>query len=290
MNRRVVAAIDGSPASVAAADWAARQALCRNLPLSLVYVSPERPSGEAIPVSTAAPRGGVSRLISEEAHRDMVHSELEILTVQLEGNPRKVLLREAAGAEMLVLGSRPLRSSGGFVLGGLGLHLAAHADQPVIIVRQREEAEGGRVGEPVHAPIMLLGLDTENRADDLIDFAFRAAQAAGAGLRIVGAAAPPVFPLHHFVPVSPEERVRLEERERPALERALEGWAEKFPEVQVDTAIVVGHADEVLVDESRGADLVIVGRRRTVGPHHLGAVAHAVVHHAPCSVAVVPHN
>lgn len=148
MNRRVVAAIDGSPASVAAADWAARQALCRNLPLSLVYVSPERPSGEAIPVSTAAPRGGVSRLISEEAHRDMVHSELEILTVQLEGNPRKVLLREAAGAEMLVLGSRPLGSSGGFVLGGLGLHLAAHADQPVIIVRQREEAEGAVWGSP----------------------------------------------------------------------------------------------------------------------------------------------
>lgn len=160
----------------------------------------------------------------------------------------------------------------------------------MIIVRQPEEADEGRVRESVHAPIMVLGRDTENRADDLIDFALRAAQAAGAGLRIVGAAAPPVFPPHHFVPVSPEERVRLEERERPALERALEGWTEKFPEVQVDTPIVVGHADEVLVDESRGADVVIVGRRRAVGPHHLGAVAHAVVHHAPCSVAVVPHN
>ncbi|WP_230196763.1 universal stress protein [Streptomyces coriariae] len=290
MNRRVVAAIDGSPAGLAAADWAARQALYRNLPLSLVHVSADRPSGEATRVSTAAPREGESWLISEEAHRDMVHSELDILEVQLEGDPRKVLLREAAGAEMLVLGSRPLRRSGGFVPGGLGLHLAAHSDGPVIIVRQPQEADEGRVREPVHAPIMVLGLDTEHRADDLVDFAFRAAQAAGAGLRIVGAAAPPVFPLHHFVPVSPEERVRLEEHALPALERALEGWAEKFPEVQVDTAIVLGHADEVLVDESQGADLVIVGRRRTVGPHRLGAVAHAVVHHAPCSVAVVPHN
>ncbi|KOU63147.1 hypothetical protein ADK57_22775 [Streptomyces sp. MMG1533] len=50
----------------------------------------------------------------------MVHSELDILEVQLEGDPRKVLLREAAGAEMLILGSRPLRSSGGFVPGDRG--------------------------------------------------------------------------------------------------------------------------------------------------------------------------
>ncbi|MFC5201101.1 universal stress protein [Streptomyces kaempferi] len=290
MNRRVVAAIDGSPGGLAAADWAARQALYRGLPLALVHVSREQPPVEAIPISAASPGGGVSRLISDKAHRDMIHSDLDILTVQMAGNPRKVLLHEAGGAEMLVLGSRPLRSLGGFVPGRLGLHLAAHSDRPVIIVRQPEETEGGRARGPGQGPTMVLGLDTDHRTDELIDFAFRGAQAAGADLRVVGAAAPPVFPLHHFVPVSPEERARLEDRERPALEQALKGWSEKFPEVQVDISVVLGHPDEVLVDASQGADLVIVGRRRTVGPNHLGAVANAVVHHAPCTVAVVPHD
>lgn len=147
MNRRV-AANDGSPAGLAAADWAARQALYRNLPLSLVHLSADRPSGETTPVSTAAPREGESRLISEQAQRDMVHSELAILEVQLEGDPRKVLLREAAGAEMLILGSRPLRSSGGFVPGdrgpgARGLHLAAHSDRPVIIDSSSKAASSG---------------------------------------------------------------------------------------------------------------------------------------------------
>ncbi|MFD1276059.1 universal stress protein [Streptomyces kaempferi] len=152
MNRRVVAAIDGSPGGLAAADWAARQALYRGLPLALVHVSREQPPVEAIPISAASPGGGVSRLISDKAHRDMIHSDLDILTVQMAGNPRKVLLHEAGGAEMLVLGSRPLRSLGGFVPGRLGLHLAAHSDRPVIIVRQPEETEEVVRGAPARAP------------------------------------------------------------------------------------------------------------------------------------------
>jgi nucleotide-binding universal stress UspA family protein len=38
MTRTIVAAIDGSPASRAAADWAAREAELRDLPLKLVKV------------------------------------------------------------------------------------------------------------------------------------------------------------------------------------------------------------------------------------------------------------
>ncbi|MEU3246199.1 MULTISPECIES: universal stress protein [unclassified Streptomyces] len=287
MNRRIIAAIDGSQAGLAAADWAARQALYRRVPLSLVHVSCAQPPREAIPVSTSSPEGEVSRLISEKTHRDMIHIDLDVLTVQLAGNPRRVLLHEAADAEMLVLGSRPLTSTKGFLPGSLGLYLAAHSDRPVIIVRKPEETAAGG---SARASTVVLGLDPESQADELVDFSFRTAQAAGASLRIVVAAAPPVFPLHHFVPVSPEERVQLESRERPALERILKGWSEKFPELRVDAAITVGHADEVLVDATQSADLVVVGRRRAVGPHHLGAIAHAVLHHASCSVAVVPHD
>ncbi|MFF1747124.1 universal stress protein [Streptomyces mirabilis] len=47
-----------------------------------------------------------------------------------------------------------------------------------------------------------------------------------------------------------------------------------------------------LIHASAGAALLVVGRRvrQTRLGTHLGSVAHAVLHHAPCPVAVVPHG
>ncbi|MDF3142987.1 universal stress protein, partial [Streptomyces sp. T21Q-yed] len=55
---------------------------------------------------------------------------------------------------------------------------------------------------------------------------------------------------------------------------------------------VEGHARRVLVDASHEADLLVVGARRREGHFglQLGRVAHAVLHHSACPVAVVPHR
>jgi nucleotide-binding universal stress UspA family protein len=47
-----------------------------------------------------------------------------------------------------------------------------------------------------------------------------------------------------------------------------------------------------LVDASREASLVVVGRRIRRGAlgTHIGPVTHAVLHHSIAPVAVVPHN
>ncbi|MFS4095412.1 universal stress protein [Streptomyces sp. AF1A] len=49
---------------------------------------------------------------------------------------------------------------------------------------------------------------------------------------------------------------------------------------------------ERIVDASREASLLVVGRRTRTSPlgTHVGHVAHAVLHHAPAPVAVVPHD
>ncbi|CAM5267392.1 Stress-inducible protein OS=Streptomyces microflavus OX=1919 GN=Smic_00880 PE=3 SV=1 [Streptomyces microflavus] len=67
-------------------------------------------------------------------------------------------------------------------------------------------------------------------------------------------------------------------------------WRHKFPAVRVTERAVAGPAAAELVDASRSAGLLVVGRRSRrspVGPH-LGHVAHAVIHHSPAPVAVVP--
>ncbi|MET3982998.1 universal stress protein [Streptomyces sp. PvR034] len=41
MSRKVIAGLDGSPASLAAAEWAARRARLRRLPLTLLHAVEE---------------------------------------------------------------------------------------------------------------------------------------------------------------------------------------------------------------------------------------------------------
>jgi nucleotide-binding universal stress UspA family protein len=60
----------------------------------------------------------------------------------------------------------------------------------------------------------------------------------------------------------------------------------------VDKRTAEGSARKVLLEASHGADLLVVGARRRPGHFglQLGLVAHTVLHHAACPVAVVPQR
>jgi nucleotide-binding universal stress UspA family protein len=75
---------------------------------------------------------------------------------------------------------------------------------------------------------------------------------------------------------------RQEERLRP--------FTERFPDVEVVPAVVPSDAAGRLVEGSQSAGLVVVGRHRRHRMESLlmGSVAHAVLHHAHCPVAIVP--
>ncbi|WP_413761377.1 universal stress protein [Streptomyces sp. MMBL 11-3] len=82
----------------------------------------------------------------------------------------------------------------------------------------------------------------------------------------------------------------LAEKEH-ALVAALRPWCGKFPDVTVTETVVEGRPGRELVWASARAAPVVVGHRaRGTRPGtHVGAVAQAVLHHAGCPVAVVPH-
>ncbi len=54
--------------------------------------------------------------------------------------------------------------------------------------------------------------------------------------------------------------------------------------------MVHGHPAEVLLRAAEHADLLVIGSRGRgdLAGLVLGSVGHAVLHHAPCSVAVLP--
>lgn len=76
------------------------------------------------------------------------------------------------------------------------------------------------------------------------------------------------------------------------LDKALHGAAAEFPAVVVHRSTTEGTARTALLDASADAGLLVVGVRQHDSHGHigmqLGRVAHAVLHHASCPVAVVP--
>ncbi|MFF4351236.1 universal stress protein [Streptomyces sp. NPDC001530] len=307
MPRNVTAGLDGTPESLAAADWAAREALLRDLPLRLVHAWKWQPY-------TYAPLGGVSlppeamdtertwvkRLLDEaEAELSGRYADLRISTGEVAEQPVPALLAAAEEAEVLVLGSRGLSGVTGFLVGSVALAVVARAERPVVLVRAGECAEDehrpdavGIVSAATPYRDIVLGLDLENPDDSLIEYAFDAAARRAANLRVIHAWTLPPYYAGYGGALDPELTAELAARVRRRLTDALRPWHEKFPGVEVNEHALIGGAGSHLVDASRDAALVVVGRRNRHTPvgSHVGPVAQAVLHHAAVPVAVVPHD
>jgi len=302
MTRPVIAAIDGSPASRAAADWAAREAELRDLPLRIVQAW--EPLPDRLTPATGSDvetlehwSGRVLRAVVEEVAAR--HPGLTVTGERVAGRPAEALPRAAEGAELLVLGSRGLGRLGGFLVGSVGHGVVASSGTPVVLVRAGESAADeylpaatgdGPGGGAAFRPVVL-GLDTEGHGDTVTAFAFEEAARRDTSLRVLHAWTPPPYTLHGL---SDHVSVRDElAREYAAdLSEALRPWREKYPAVEVIEASRAGSAADQLVSSSRYASLVVVGRRTRRSPLgvHIGPVAHAVLHHAVVPVAVVAHG
>jgi len=79
-------------------------------------------------------------------------------------------------------------------------------------------------------------------------------------------------------------------RAEAALTRSLEPWRDKYPDVVAEHELSGGDPATVLVDATAHADLIVVGARRRGGGVRLGPIAHTLLRHADCSVAVVPYT
>jgi nucleotide-binding universal stress UspA family protein len=245
MTRTLTVGLDGSPESLAAADWAAREALLRDLPLRLVNASEWQapayapPSGLGVP---APPRelqhAAAQRLLDEaRAHVADRHPGLRIEVEDIPGLPVQALLKAAEESELLVLGSRGLGRITGFLLGSVSLAVLAGSERPVVVVRSAAPDEQDRPTDVV------LGLDLDRPNDTVIDFAFDAASRRAARLRVVhGWTLPPYL---YGGDLMPELDDDLGRRVRDELAEVLRPWQEKFPGVEVSTQTTVGGAGPI---------------------------------------------
>lgn len=130
---RIVVGVDGSAGSAAALRWAAAEACCRQAVLRIVSAWQEphpgqrRPGHPADPAGAAAARvqKALARVLAQQPHPRQVSCRA------VQGGTAAVLLAEAAGADLLVLG---IKAAAPQAPGPAGWCWLRHARVPVVFV------------------------------------------------------------------------------------------------------------------------------------------------------------
>ncbi|MGV9343586.1 universal stress protein [Streptomyces spiralis] len=300
MQSPVVVGVDGSAESLAATEWAAREAERRGRNLRLFHAWNWHPRHGEGARAEAVQRYLARRALSRAEERARGACPGLSLEEEQAGGPATAALLKAAGrAGLLVLGSRGLSGFTGFLVGSVALATVARASCPVVLVRADEEAADehlpaadGSTSTGTGYRDVVLGVDVAVPCDEVIEFAFEEARLRHARLRAVHAWQQP-----SVLGLGPGEIALVDDPRRAEewqgfLSAVLQVWREKYPEVEVVETVVREKPSTALVRASSGASLLVVGRgpaKSPAGPR-TGPVTHAAIHHVGCPVAVVPHK
>jgi len=269
----IVAGYDGSPDGGEALRWAAREAQARGTTLTVCLAW--APSQMELPTEAAlsdlARQRGRAILDRGLPYAQSVLGPGRVRT-ELAGEPAaRALCERSRTAEMVVVGARGDGGLAGLRLGSVPWHLAAYGSGRIVVVRGQWRPVNDSPG-PVVA-----GVDGSPASWAAITFAFEEAALRDVPLLAVCALAdaPGVLGGAH----------RLEE----GFGRVLTLHEKQHPEITVLRQVSVGAPRSALLNAAAGAQMLVLGARGLggLGGMSLGSVAYALLHHAPCPVAVV---
>lgn len=267
----VVVGVDDSPAAARAAEWAATEAIARQLPLRLVHCLP--------PVDKPAFRSGGTRYrqardLLETTRRAVLGQvsepdRLEVHTAMPRGHADSTLLEMSRAAALLVVGT----SGAGFltrvVLGSTALALVRDAHCPVAIVRHSGTAKG-----PVLAPI--IGWPA---AEPILAAALRAAELRHTEVLVARIwqgrtwATPP----GHIVSSAVVTDAHIAHCRRA------------YPEIAVRSITITANPAKAIERFSGAAQLVVLGNTgNTYDSGGIDPLTHELVRHVDCPVLVLP--
>ncbi|GAA1331574.1 universal stress protein [Saccharothrix algeriensis] len=279
----VVVGVDGSAAALAAAEWAAAEAARHDVPVELVHAYPLPVRGypeialTGNRIRQASAELGRERLDAAERAVRAVAPEVEVSTSLLVGSPAAVLVAASGRARLVVLGSR---GPGGFpgLVGSVAVAVSAHGTSPVVVVRR---------SAPVDGPVVV-GVDGSPVSEAAVAFAFEQACLRGVPL-IALTAWSDFFAGSRHASRFAAAGARVEAEEHRALAERLAGWQEKYPDVAVSRVVVRDQPVHALLEAGRDACLLVVGSHGRGGftGMLLGSTGQALVHHAPCPLAIV---
>ncbi|MCV7383553.1 universal stress protein [Mycolicibacter longobardus] len=277
----ILVGVDGSPSSAAAVDWAARDAALHNLPLTLVHVLAP-PVVMTFPETPMPP--GFTEWQREQGERHLRHA---VEVAEAAGAPRvaaetvlgstvPTLVDLSRDAACLVVGSRGHGRLRRRFLGSASSSLVRHAHCPVAVIHEGHP-------HPADAPVVV-GIDGSPVSEAATALAFE--EASLRGVELIAVYAWHDTGLMDFPGLDPA--VLASDGELALAER-LAGWRERYPDVTVRRVVVDDRPADQLIDQSKEAQLVVVGSHGRGGfvGMLLGSVSQEVVESAHAPVVVV---
>jgi len=137
---------------------------------------------------------------------------------------------------------------------------------------------------------IVVGIDGSEHSKQALRWALGEARLRAASLRIVLAWKVPTYFVEGFAPVEAiPDPTALTEAARERLDSIVYELTGGSTEVPIEKIVVEGAAAEILVEESEGADLLVVGSRGHGGFAGLllGSVSQQCAHHAACPVVII---
>lgn len=250
--------------------FAVAEADRRNADLRVVHaawLSAPRPASEEDRDKQAA-----GQALLDEARR-FVEKERRALAVEYvlsSRPPITTLMSEADNASCVVLGADGLSWFDKLLGGEVATWIARHAACPVFVVPET------MVDQDPSGPVVA-ALDVETATSNVLGAAFEAAALRRADLQILHVTRPDL---------SRESKADA----WALLDQAIAEFAAAEPSVSLTANVVAGKVDDVLVEASQRAALLVLGRPRPLGTSDLLArpIAMHVLREAQCAVLLAP--
>jgi nucleotide-binding universal stress UspA family protein len=140
---RIVVGVDSSATSLKALRWALAEARLRGSSVELVHAFP-RPELVGMTMVVTLPSDDELREASAQVVQESLDAvggpgDVAVSVHVGPGGPASMLVDIAAGADLLVIGSRGLGGFRGLLLGSVTQQVIAHAPCPVVVITPDEE-------------------------------------------------------------------------------------------------------------------------------------------------------
>lgn len=258
----------GRQGAATTVDYAAREALRQDRGLRVVHVA-DHPRGDF--VGAAALASSVCRA------RTLVSDLVPVTSVLTHGPAVDAIVAAAQDASLVVVGRRPESRWVHPYVRSVTAGVAAGSVVPVVSVPDGWE-------RPTGVAQVTVGLDDVERSAGILREGFAAARAAHARLTVVSTWWRPAGSDRHDLTQVDDTGWDL--RVRAGIDAALADVREAYDEVLVEVLVRNARPGDELVEASRDATLLVLGRHDPLLPtgSHLGPVARSVLRAATCPV------
>lgn len=277
----IVVGIDGSRSALDAALWAVDEAVCRDIPLHLVYaIDPSVCVGtdadDRARYLAGAEVAVRSAFMVVESTEKPVKIEVEIL----QERATNALLEASRYASMLCVGAVGPSHDRGDPVGSTAAMLASAAQCPVAVVR-------GHDPHPARSGWVVAEIGDSAAAGEVLRHAYDEARLRRAPLRVVTTWQSLYVDIHDNLAASDRQKLA-----KAKIDRRLAKWERSYPDVDMRAAAVHCNSRAYLTKNADSIQLLVIGRERADGIRELvGPPGSAALHHANCSVLICgPHT